>query len=43
VMDDSPVIVLFYDQIIRLTQPYVKGLEVNAMNTITLEKVDIER
>jgi ABC-type transport system substrate-binding protein len=43
VMDDSPVIVLFYDQIIRLTQPYVKGLEVNAMNTINLERVDMER
>lgn len=41
VMDDCPVIVLFYDEIIRLTQPYIKGLEVNAMNTITLEKVDI--
>lgn len=41
VMDDCPVIVLFYDQIIRLTQPYVKGLEVNAMNSISLEKVDI--
>ena len=40
-MDDSPVIVLFYDEIIRLTQPYVKGLEVNAMNTISLERVDI--
>ncbi len=41
VMDDAPVIVLFYDQIIRLTQPYVKGLEINAMNTLTLERVDI--
>ncbi len=41
VMDDCPVIVLFYDEIINLVQPYVKGLEVNAMNTITLERVDI--
>ena len=43
IMDDSPVIILFYDEIIRLTQPYVKGLEVNAMNTISLERVDIEK
>jgi peptide/nickel transport system substrate-binding protein len=41
VMDDAPVIVLFYDQIIRLSQPYVKGLEINAMNTLSLERVDI--
>lgn len=42
VMDDCPVIVLFYEQIIRLSQPYVKGLQVNAMNTINLERVDID-
>lgn len=42
VMDDCPVIVLFYEQIIRLSQPYVKGLQVNAMNTINLERVDLD-
>ena len=41
VMNDCPVIVLFYEENIRLTQPYVKGLQVNAMNMINLEKVDI--
>jgi ABC-type transport system substrate-binding protein len=43
VMDDAPVIVLFYDQIVNLIQSHVKGLDVNAMNTLSLEKVNLDQ
>ncbi len=42
VMDFAPVIVLYYDEVIQLTQPYVVGLEADPMNTLRLEKVDIK-
>ncbi|MCS7005682.1 MAG: ABC transporter substrate-binding protein [Cytophagales bacterium] len=40
VMNESAVIVLYYDEVLRLTQKYVQGLETNAMNVLKLEKVD---
>ena len=40
VMNECPVIVLYYDEIIRLMQNKVKGLDVNPMNSLNLEKVD---
>lgn len=40
VMNESPVIVLYYDEIIRLMQNKVRGLDVNPMNSLNLEKVD---
>ncbi|MBW8051927.1 MAG: ABC transporter substrate-binding protein [Cytophagales bacterium] len=40
VMDEAPVIVLYYDEVVRLTQNYVSGLEVDAMNMLKLERVD---
>ncbi|MDX2188607.1 MAG: ABC transporter substrate-binding protein [Bacteroidota bacterium] len=39
---DAPVITLWYDKVVRLTQKRVKGLEVNAMNSLILEKVSFE-
>jgi peptide/nickel transport system substrate-binding protein len=40
VMNESPVIVLYYDEIIRLMQNKVRGFDANPMNTLNLEKVD---
>jgi len=40
IMDESPVIVLYYDELIRLMQKKVKGLEANSMNMLKLERVD---
>ncbi|GHA57871.1 ABC transporter substrate-binding protein [Pontibacter akesuensis] len=39
VMDEAPVIVLFYDEVIMLTQNNIVGLEANPMNTLKLEQV----
>ncbi|MFN0048870.1 MAG: ABC transporter substrate-binding protein [Cytophagales bacterium] len=41
VIEEAPVIVLWYDEVVRLTQKNVKGLGANAMNNLVLEKVDI--
>lgn len=41
VLEEAPVIVLWYDEVVRLTQKNVKGLEANAMNNLVLERVDI--
>lgn len=41
VMEEAPVIVLFYDETLRLSQKNLKGLEMNPMNIPKLEKVDI--
>jgi peptide/nickel transport system substrate-binding protein len=39
VMQASPVIVLYYDQVIRLTGTDVHGLSPNAMNLLVLKEV----
>jgi peptide/nickel transport system substrate-binding protein len=41
-MDESPVIVLFYDEIIRLANNRVVGLNTNAINLIDLSKVRLK-
>jgi peptide/nickel transport system substrate-binding protein len=38
--EECPYLVLFYDEVVRLTQKYVTGLEANPMNGLILEKVD---
>ena len=38
-MDESPVIVLYYDKVLRLTQNNVEGLGSNAMNLLMLKNV----
>ncbi|PSR53319.1 ABC transporter substrate-binding protein [Adhaeribacter arboris] len=40
VVEECPVIVLFYDEVIRLTQNNITGLQADAMNNLRLEKVD---
>ena len=43
VMDDAPVVPLWYEQVIRLVDPHVKGLEPNALNLLELRRVRIEK
>jgi peptide/nickel transport system substrate-binding protein len=42
VMDASPVVPLWYDEVIRLVDPRVKGLRPNALNLLELRRVDIQ-
>ena len=42
-MADPPVIVLYYDRILHFTHPYVRGLRTNAMNTLDLRHVSLDR
>lgn len=39
IMDNAPVIVLYYDVVLRFVQNNVEGLGSNAMNLLTLKKV----
>ena len=41
VMQQVPVLVLYYDQILHFTHPYVHGLRSDAMNTLDLRHVQI--
>lgn len=43
VMQQAPVMVLYYDQILHFTHPNVLGLRSNAMNTLDLRRVRIEK
>lgn len=39
VVEECPVIVLYYDEVLRLTQNNIRGLEPNPMNMLKLEQV----
>ncbi len=39
IMEDSPIVVLYYDQVMRFTQPNISGLAPNAMNLLSLKRV----
>jgi len=39
VMDDAPVVVLYYDKVLRFVQNNVEGLGINSMNLLNLKKV----
>ena len=41
VMDEAPVVVLYYDQILHFTHKNVSGLRSNAMNALDLRRVTI--
>jgi peptide/nickel transport system substrate-binding protein len=41
-MEDAPVVILYYDRVLRFTQKNVTGLENNPMNLLTLKKLKIE-
>ncbi len=38
-IDDAPIVPLYYDQVVRLVQNNVQGLTSNAMNMLSLKKV----
>jgi oligopeptide transport system substrate-binding protein len=38
-MTDAPVVILYYDQVLRFTRPWIDGLSTNAMNLLTLKNV----
>lgn len=40
IVEEAPVIVLFYDEVLRLTQNNVTGLTPNAMNILDLERAN---
>jgi len=42
-MDNAVLLPLYYDEIIQLKQPYVTGLEINAMNNLVLKNVDFKK
>ncbi len=39
IMDESPVIILYYDQVLRFVSKDVSGLGINAMNLLSLKRV----
>lgn len=39
-MNDAPVVPLWYDKVVRLVQPYVKGFRPNALNLLELRRVN---
>jgi len=41
IINNAPIIPLFYDEVVRFSQPYVKGLKMNAFNWLTLKKVKL--
>lgn len=43
IMEDAPIIVLYYDEIIHVKQKHVTGLEIDPMNNLILETVDIKK
>ncbi|MEO6613291.1 MAG: ABC transporter substrate-binding protein [Chitinophagaceae bacterium] len=42
-MDDAPVVPLWYDKVVRLVQPNVKGFNPNPLNLLELRYVKIEK
>jgi peptide/nickel transport system substrate-binding protein len=40
IVEEAPVVVLFYDEVLRLTQPNIIGLEPNPMNVLDLERAN---
>lgn len=39
IMDESPVVILYYDQVLRFVQPTIEGLGSNAINLLDLTRV----
>ena len=42
IIEEAPVIILYYDEVIRFTQKNVIGLTADPMNSLKLEKVDLK-
>lgn len=43
VVEEAPIVVLYYDEVIRFTQNNITGISADAMNSLKLEKVDIKQ
>jgi peptide/nickel transport system substrate-binding protein len=43
IINDAPVIPLWYDKVVRLVQPHVKGFPPNALNLLELRRVRMEK
>lgn len=43
VMDDAPVVPLFYDEVVRLIHPYVHDFPTNGLNQLELRRTRIEK
>lgn len=39
VLEEAPVVVLFYDEVVRFTQKNIKGLGINPTNLLELKNV----
>ncbi len=42
VIEEAPIVPLYYDQVVRLTQKHVKNLGINPVNLLTLKEVKID-
>ena len=42
-MADAPVVVLYYDKVVRFTQENVSGMETNPVNMLNLKRVKISK
>ena len=40
IVDAAPVVPLWYDEVIRMVDPHVKGFRPNALNLLELRRVD---
>jgi peptide/nickel transport system substrate-binding protein len=38
-MADAPVVILYYDQVLRFVQNNIEGMDADAMNLLTLKMV----
>jgi ABC-type transport system substrate-binding protein len=43
VMDDAPIVPLWYDKVVHLVQPYVKEFKPNALNLLELRRASLNR
>ena len=42
VVEEAPVIILYYDEVLRFTHKNLVGLGTDAMNSLKLEHVDLK-
>jgi len=43
IIEEAPIVPLFYDEVLRFVQKEVKGLGVNTFNLLTLKKVQLDK
>lgn len=43
IMEECPIVVLYYDEILRIYNKKIKGLKTNSSNTLVLESVDFAK